>query len=98
MDPMKKFMTGVAIAAIASSAFVGAASAQDRVDSGNGGVSTSNASGGTVGVGDANDGGNSGSSTGTGDSSGSTVLVGATDDGDIAAIMIAEILASLGLQ
>ncbi|HEX2281309.1 MAG TPA: hypothetical protein VHG52_06050, partial [Thermomicrobiales bacterium] len=28
LDPMKKFMTGLAIAAIASSAFMGAASAQ----------------------------------------------------------------------
>jgi hypothetical protein len=95
---MKKFMTGLAIAAIASSAFVGAASAQDRADSGNGGVSTSNASGGAVGIGDANDGGNSGSSTGTGDSSGSTVVLGGAADGDIAATMIDEILASLGLQ
>ena len=50
---MKKFMSGLAIAAIASSAFVGAASAQsnDKADSGNGGVSTSDSSGGSVNVG-----------------------------------------------
>ena len=42
---MKKFMSGLAIAAIASSAFVGAVSAQstDKATSGNGGVSTSTA-------------------------------------------------------
>ena len=95
---MKKFMTGLAIAAIASSAFVGAVSAQDRADSGNGGVSSSNANGGSVGVGGANNGSNSGSSTGTGDSSGSTVVLGGTENGGLAATMIAEILANLGLQ
>jgi hypothetical protein len=97
---MKKFMTGLAIVAIASSTFAGAASAQsnDRADSGNGGVSTSNSNGGGVTVGEANNGGNSGSSTGTGDSSGSTVVLGGAADGDLAATMIAEILASMGLQ
>ena len=51
---MKKLMSGLAIAAIASSAFVGAASAQsnDKADSGNGGVSTSDSGGGSVNVGD----------------------------------------------
>ena len=97
---MKKFMTGLAIAAIASSAFVGIASAQDesdRADSGNGGVSTANSNGGAVGVGGANNGGNSGTSTGTGDSSGSTLVLGGAADGSLAETMIAEILASLGL-
>jgi hypothetical protein len=60
---MKKFMSGLAIAVIASSAFVGAASADDRADSGNGGVSTSDSSGGAVTVGDAGNGGNVGSTS-----------------------------------
>jgi hypothetical protein len=62
-DPMKKLMSGLAIAAIASSAFVGAALADDRADSGNGGVSTSDSSGGAVTVGDAGNGGNVGSTS-----------------------------------
>ena len=97
---MKKLMSGLAIAAIASSAFGGSVSAQsnDRADSGNGGVSISNSDGGGVTVGEANNGGNSGSATGTGDSSGSTVVLGGAADGDLAATMIAEILASMGLQ
>jgi hypothetical protein len=97
---MNKLMSGLAIAAIASTAFVGVASAQsnDRADAGNGGVSDSNANGGAVGVGSSNGGGNSGSSTGTGDSSGSTIVLGGTENGDLAATMIAEILAGLGLQ
>ncbi len=94
-----KIMTGLAIAAIASTAFVGAASGQenDRADTGNGGVSTADSSGGAVTVGDANNGGNSGSATGTGDSSGSTVVLGGAADGDLAATLIAEILLGLGL-
>jgi hypothetical protein len=41
---MKKIMSGLAIAAIASTAFVGAVAAQtDTASGGNGGVSTSNA-------------------------------------------------------
>src|SRR5918995_1677777 len=62
LDPMKKFMTGLAIVAIASSTFAGAASAQsnDRADSGNGGVSTSNSNGGGVSVGDTETGGATG--------------------------------------
>src|SRR5919107_653324 len=63
LDPMSKLMSGLAIAAIASTAFVGAVSAQDRADSGNGGVSTSDSSGGAVTVGDANGGGTTGSTT-----------------------------------
>jgi hypothetical protein len=60
-----KFMTGLAIAAIASTAFVGAASAQftDTASGGNGGVSTADSSGGAVTIGDTNNGGNSGTSS-----------------------------------
>jgi hypothetical protein len=62
---MKKLMSGLAIAAIASTAFVEVVSAQsnDRADSGNGGVSTSDSSGGAVTIGDANGGGTEGSTT-----------------------------------
>src|ERR671910_327034 len=59
-DPMKKLMSGLAIAAIASSAFVGAVSAQRNADSGNGGVSTSDSSGGAVTVGNTGTGGTTG--------------------------------------
>jgi hypothetical protein len=57
-----KFMTGLAIAAIASTAFVGAVSAQetDTASGGNGGVSTADSSGGSVSVGSTNSGGTSG--------------------------------------
>ena len=89
---MKKFMTGLAIAAIASSAFVGAVSAQDRADSGNGGVSTANASGGSVGVGATNTGGTAGGSTSVGSSGGPIVLGGATTGSDLAATIIATVL------
>jgi hypothetical protein len=59
---MGKFVTGLAIAAIASTAFVGTASAQyiDTASGGNGGVSTANASGGGVSIGATNTGGSSG--------------------------------------
>ena len=92
LDRMKKFMSGLAIAAIASVAFVGAVSAQDRADSGNGGVSTANASGGAVGIGAANTGGGSGSSVGTGSSGGGVINIGGVDvalGDDIAAAVIA---------
>jgi hypothetical protein len=91
---MKKFMSGLAIAAIASTAFVGAVSAQvtDRADSGNGGVSTANASGGSVGVGAANTGGTAGGSTSVGSSGGPIVLGGATTGSDLAATIIATVL------
>jgi hypothetical protein len=59
-DPMKKLMSGLAIAAIASSAFVGAVSAQRNADAGNGGVSTSDSSGGAVTVGNTGTGGTTG--------------------------------------
>jgi hypothetical protein len=60
-----KIMTGLAIAAIASTAFVGAASAQylDTASGGNGGVSTADSSGGAVTIGSTNTGGSSGTST-----------------------------------
>ena len=82
---MKKFMSGLAIAAIASSAFVGAASAQRTADSGNGGVSSSDSSGGAVTVGDANSG------VGTG----STSVINAAEllgSDDLAAAIIAAVL------
>jgi hypothetical protein len=59
-----KLMTGLAIAAIASTAFVGIAAAEDGgVDTatgGNGGVSSANANGGGVSIGSTNTGGTSG--------------------------------------
>jgi hypothetical protein len=60
-----KFTTGLAIAAIASTTFVGVASAQftDTASGGNGGVSTADSSGGAVTIGDTNNGGNSGTSS-----------------------------------
>ena len=62
---MKKLMSGLAIAAIASTTLVGAASAQstDTASGGNGGVSTADSSGGAVTVGDAGNGGNAGSTS-----------------------------------
>src|SRR5262245_40170097 len=66
LDPMKsRFVTGLAIAAMASTAFVGAASAQyiDTASGGNGGVSNANADGGSVSVGSTNSGGTSGVQT-----------------------------------
>jgi hypothetical protein len=60
-----KLVTGLAIAAIASTAFVGAASAEiigiDTASGGNGGVSTADSSGGSVSIGATN----TGSSNGT---------------------------------
>ena len=80
---MKKLMSGLAIAAIASSAFVGAASAQRNADSGNGGVSTSDSSGGAVTVGN----------TGTGGTTSGTIdLAGAATGEDLAATIIAQVL------
>ncbi|MBW3634135.1 MAG: hypothetical protein KY456_14010 [Chloroflexi bacterium] len=92
---MKKLMSGLAIAAIASTAFVGVASAQliDTASGGNGGVSTANANGGSVGIGSTNTGGGSGGATSVGDSSGGTIsLGGATTGDDLAATIIATVL------
>src|SRR3954453_10578293 len=66
LDPMKsRLVTGLAIAAIASTAFVGVASAQyiDTAAGGNGGVSTADSSGGSVSVGSTNTGGGRGAAT-----------------------------------
>jgi hypothetical protein len=79
LDPMKKFMSGLAIAAIASTAFVGAVSAQtDTASGGNGGVSNANANGGAVGIGNTGSGGSSGGATsvGSGGNIGGGVSVG----------------------
>ena len=60
-----RLVTGLAIAAIASTAFVGVASAQyiDTAAGGNGGVSTADSSGGSVSVGSTNTGGGRGSTS-----------------------------------
>jgi hypothetical protein len=82
-----KLMRGLAIAAIASTAFVGVASAEwiDTASSGNGGVSTTDASGGAVTIGTLDDGGNTGSTTAVG-------AAGFQTGEDIAAMVIASIL------
>jgi len=84
---MKKLMSGLAIAVIASSAFVGAVSAQRNADAGNGGVSTSNSNGGGVTVGD----------TDSGSAAGSTSVINAAEllgTDDLAAAIIAMVLAA----
>jgi hypothetical protein len=60
-----KLFSGLAIAAIASTALVGAASAQylDTASGGNGGVSTADSSGGAVTIGSTNSGGSTGVQT-----------------------------------
>ncbi len=85
---MKKFMSGLAIAAIASTAFVGAASAQttDTASGGNGGVSTADSNGGAVTIGDTNNGGSVG---------GTIDLSGISTSDDLAAQIIAVVLAGL---
>ena len=96
--PMKKLMSGLAIAAIASTAFVGAASAQwtDTASGGNGGVSTADSSGGSVSIGTTGGGGNSGSSTSVGGSGGGTIVLGgATTSEDLAATIIATVLGQI---
>jgi len=84
---MKKFMSGLAIAAIASTALVGVVSAQttDNANSGNGGISTANSNGGGVSIG----------TTNTGNATGSTSVINAGEfltGEDIAAMVIAAIL------
>src|SRR5215204_5263573 len=88
-EPMKKFMSGLAIAAIASTAFVGVVSAQttDTASGGNGGVSTANSDGGAVTVGNTNDGGSVG---------GTIDLSGISTSDDLAAQIIAIVLEGLG--
>jgi hypothetical protein len=83
---MKKLLSGLAIAAIASTAFLGAASAQRTADSGNGGVSSSDSSGGAVTVGN----------TDTGGATGGAIDLSGVDTGDdLAATVIAQVLAGL---
>jgi hypothetical protein len=53
----------------------------DIASAGNGGVATSSASGGAVGIGDVNSGGNAGNAIGVGDTAGGSVAV---DGGDVA--------------
>ena len=53
---------------------------QDVVSAGNGGVATSSASGGAVGIGNINSGGNAGNAIGVGDTSGEVGVYG----GDVA--------------
>src|SRR5215218_4419287 len=89
LDPMKKLMSGLAIAVIASSAFVGAASAQRNADAGNGGVSTSSSNGGGVSVGDTDSGG----VTGTTSVINAAGLLGTED---LAAAIIALVVAEAG--
>ncbi len=81
-----KFVNGLAIAAIASTAFVGVALADDIASGGNGGVSSASADGGPVSIGTTNTGGTSGS-----------IVQAAIDEAvlsgdDIAAAVIAAIL------
>jgi hypothetical protein len=88
---MKKLMSGLAVAAIASTAFVGAASAQttDTADSGNGGVSTANSNGGGVSIGN----------TESGNANGSTSVINAGEllgSEDLAAAIIAAVLQAQG--
>jgi hypothetical protein len=101
-EPMKKLMSGLAIATIASTAFVGAALADEWIDTastGNGGVSTADSDGGSVSIGDANNGGNSGSTTsiGGGGSSGGVLVLG---DGTALTgeNLAAQIIAAMGLE
>jgi hypothetical protein len=99
---MKKLMSGLAIATIASTAFVGAALADESIDTantGNGGVSTADSNGGAVSIGSTDNGGNHGSTTsiGGGGNSGGVLVLGdgieLTGDN-----LAAQIIAALGLQ
>ena len=83
---MKKVMSGLAIAAIASTAFMGVVSAENTPNAGNGGVSTADSSGGAVTVGNTDTGGATG---------GAVDLSGAATGNDLAATLIAQILAGL---
>ncbi len=80
-----KFLSGLAIATIASTAFVGVALAQT---SGNGGVSTANADGGPVSIGSTNTGGTSGGTVQA------AIDAAILSGDDIAAAVIAAILGS----
>jgi hypothetical protein len=94
---MKKLMSGLAIAAIASTAFLGVVSAQstDTATGGNGGVSTASANGGGVNVGENNTGGTAGGSTSVGSSGGTIDLSGVAPGEDLAATIIATIFGQI---
>ena len=98
---MKKFMSGLAIATIASTAFLGVASAQvtDTASTGNGGISTADSDGGSVSVGSTNTGNAVGGTTsiGGGGSSGGVLVLG---DGTALTgeNLAAQIIAAMGLQ
>jgi hypothetical protein len=104
---MKKLMSGLAIATIASTAFVGIASAQstDTASGGNGGISTANANGGAVGIGGANTGGSAGGTASIGGNTGGTTSIGGSSGGTIVLggdvmtgeDLAARIIASLGI-
>jgi hypothetical protein len=83
-----KLVSGLAIAALASTAFVGVASAQwtDTASGGNGGVSTADSSGGSVSIGSTNSGGTSGTQTAIDEA----IATGDLDN--LAAMIIASVL------
>ena len=95
-EPMKKFMSGLAIAAIASTTIVGAALAQstDTASGGNGGVSTASANGGGVSLGNNNTGGTTGGATSVGSSGGIVDIAGGETGNNIAEMVIAAIRAA----
>jgi hypothetical protein len=91
---MKKLMNGLAIAAIASTALVGVASAQttDTASSGNGGISSADANGGGVSIGNTGGGGNVGGASLIGGGNGGAINIAGGEfvtGNDIAAAVIA---------
>jgi hypothetical protein len=72
---------GVSAQSLRDKFFPADESVGDVVSAGNGGVATSSASGGAVGVGDVNSGGNAGNAVGVGDTYNGSVAV---DGGDVA--------------
>ncbi len=101
LEPMKKLMSGLAIATIASTAFVGAALADESIDTastGNGGVSTADSDGGSVSIGNANHGGNTGGVTSIGGGNSGGVLVLGDGTALTGENLAAEIIAAMGLQ
>lgn len=96
---MNRKIAGAAVGTTAAVAGAAAVSAQDRlqdkffgagdeapvdvVSAGNGGVATSSATGGAIGVGDINSGGNAGNAIGVGDTSYGGVAVDGGDVGNL---------------
>jgi hypothetical protein len=76
----KGVLAGLAAAAVGSNVVLADELGTDIASSGNGGVATSSANGGAVGIGDVNSGGNAGNAIGIGDTYGSV----AADGGDVA--------------